>query len=88
MGGAQAPGINLGMVLMKRLSINGSTLRARTLSYKTKLTHEFMNLTWAHFATGKLYPVVDTIFPWTEVANAHQYMEENRNQGKIVLRLD
>ena len=87
MGGAQAPGINLGMVLMKRLSINGSTLRARTLSYKTKLTHEFMNLTWAHFATGQLYPVVDTVFPWTEVAIAHQYMEENRNQGKIVLSI-
>jgi tumor protein p53-inducible protein 3 len=87
MGGAQAPGINLGMVLMKRLSINGSTLRARTLSYKAKLTHEFMNLTWAHFATGQLYPVVDTVFPWTEVANAHQYMEENRNQGKIVLSI-
>jgi putative PIG3 family NAD(P)H quinone oxidoreductase len=87
MGGAQAPGINLGMVLMKRLSINGSTLRARTLSYKAKLTHEFMNLTWDHFATGKLYPVVDTVFPWTEVANAHRYMEENRNQGKIVLSI-
>jgi len=34
-----------------------------------------------------LFPVVDTVFPWTEVAKAHQYMEANRNQGKIVLKL-
>lgn len=85
MGGAQAAGINLGMVLMKRLSIHGSTLRARTLTYKTELTQAFMDLTWDHFANGSLFPVVDKIFLWEEVAQAHLYMEENRNQGKIVL---
>lgn len=87
MGGAQAAGINLGMVLMKRLSIHGSTLRARTLSYKAELTQAFMELTWDHFANGSLFPVVDKIFPWEEVAQAHLYMEENRNQGKIVLNI-
>jgi len=87
MGGAQATGINLGMVLMKRLKIQGSTLRARTLDYKTALTSAFMEMAWTHFASGNLYPVVDKIFPWKDVAQAHLYMEENRNQGKIVLKL-
>ncbi len=87
MGGAQADGINLGMVLMKRLSIHGSTLRARTLTYKTELTQAFMDLAWAHFASGALFPVVDKVFPWEDVAQAHLYMEENRNQGKIVLSI-
>ena len=85
MGGAQADGINLGMVLMKRLSIHGSTLRARTLTYKTELTQAFMDLAWAHFSSGVLFPVVDKVFSWEDVAQAHLYMEENRNQGKIVL---
>lgn len=87
MGGAQAPGINLGLILMKRLSLHGSTLRARTLQYKTALTHDFMELTWAHFASGNLFPVVDKVFPWEEVAQAHLYMEGNLNQGKIVLSI-
>lgn len=85
MGGAQAPNVNLGQVLMKRLRIQGSTLRARSLTYKTELTTAFMNLTWSHFATGQLFPVVDKVFDWEEVAQAHLYMEENKNQGKIVL---
>jgi putative PIG3 family NAD(P)H quinone oxidoreductase len=87
MGGAQAAGINLGMMLMKRLSIHGSTLRARTLTYKTELTQAFMDLAWAHFASGALFPVVDKVFSWEDVAQAHLYMEENRNQGKIVLSI-
>lgn len=84
MGGTQT-GINLGQVLMKRLRIQGSTLRARSLAYKTELTKAFMELTWSHFANGQLYPVVDKVFDWEDVAQAHLYMEANKNQGKIVL---
>lgn len=85
MGGAQAPNINLGQVLMKRLRIQGSTLRARSLAYKTDLTRAFMDLTWSHFASGQLFPVVDKVLDWEDVAQAHLYMEEYKNQGKIVL---
>lgn len=84
MGGTQSR-INLGQVLMKRLRIQGSTLRARSLAYKTELTKAFMELTWSHFASGQLFPVVDKVFDWEEVAKAHLYMEANKNQGKIVL---
>lgn len=86
MGGTQTS-INLGQVLMKRLRIQGSTLRARSLAYKTELTKAFMELTWTHFATGHLCPVVDKVFDWKDVAQAHLYMEENKNQGKIVLSI-
>jgi putative PIG3 family NAD(P)H quinone oxidoreductase len=87
MGGAQAAGINLGTVLMKRLAIHGSTLRARSLDYKIALTQAFMAFCGPHFAQGSLFPVVDKIFSWEEVAAAHRYMEANRNQGKIVLQV-
>lgn len=86
MGGTQSS-INLGQVLMKRLQIQGSTLRARSLAYKTELTKAFMELTWPHFAGGRLFPVVDRVFDWEEVAQAHLYMEANKNQGKIVLNI-
>ena len=39
------------------------------------------------FATGQLRPVVDRVFPLEDVAEAHRYMEENRNTGKIILRV-
>lgn len=86
MGGTQSS-INLGQVLMKRLRIQGSTLRARSLTYKVELTKAFMALTWPHFASGQLFPVVDKVFDWEEVAQAHLYMEGNKNQGKIVLSI-
>jgi putative PIG3 family NAD(P)H quinone oxidoreductase len=79
--------INLAPILRKRIKIMGSTLRARSLSYKTKLTADFRQRIWPYFAKGTLRPIVDTIYPWTEVNQAHQYMEENKNVGKIVLKI-
>ncbi|MEZ4985117.1 MAG: zinc-binding dehydrogenase [Saprospiraceae bacterium] len=46
---------------------------------------DFKASCWAHFATGRLSAVVDSIFDWEEVASAHAYMASNRSAGKIVL---
>ena len=86
MGGAKVPEVKLAKVLMKRITISGSTLRARTLDYKAALVEDFTAKFLDHFARKSLKPVIDRVFPWSKVAQAHIYMEQNRNMGKIVLK--
>lgn len=78
---------DLAPLLMKRLRIIGSTLRSRSPDYKMQLTEDFRDQYWAAFAEGHLRPIVDSIYDWEEVAEAHRYMEANANQGKIVLTI-
>ena len=87
LGGVQAGQLNLGPVLRKRLQIIGSTLRARNLDYKIRLSQDLYHFAWPLFENGRLRPVIDSVFDWKDVSKAHQYMEENRNQGKIVLKV-
>lgn len=87
MGGVKINEVNLGLILRKRLHIIGTTLRARSLDYKIRLTRDFQERFLTHFESGALQPVIDSVFDWNEVVKAHQYMENNRNQGKIVLRV-
>ncbi len=88
MGGTQAPELQLGTILRKRLKIIGSTLRNRPLDYKIKLNKDFYEFGWHLFETGALRPIIDCTFSWRAVSEAHRYMESNRNKGKIVLLID
>lgn len=88
MGGVKPGSFNMAPILRKRLQITGSTLRARSLDYKIRLTEDFRDFAWPRFGRGDLQPVVDKVFDWTEVGEAHRYMEANRNKGKIVLNID
>lgn len=85
LGGSKLAQADLGPILRKRLQIMGSTLRARPKAYKAALTAAFREQCWPAFALEQLYPVVDSIYDWNDVAQAHEYMEGNHNQGKIVL---
>jgi len=87
MGGVTASEVNLVNILRRRIRIIGTTLRARSLEYKTNLTKGFMELTLDKFETGILKPVVDKVYDWKDVGLAHQFMEDNLNKGKIVLRI-
>lgn len=87
MGGFQVENLILAKILMKRLHIMGSTLRARTLDYKIKLTRDLVDFAMPLFASGELQPVIDSVFDWTEVVRAHKYMEANKNKGKIILKI-
>ncbi|MBE3589293.1 MAG: NAD(P)H-quinone oxidoreductase [Firmicutes bacterium] len=86
MGGSHAQ-VPLGPLLAKRLRIQGTTLRSRPLEAKAALTQDFAVHALPLFAEGVLRPVVDRVFPVQEAAEAHRYMEANRNFGKIVLRV-
>jgi NADPH:quinone reductase len=77
--------INVAAVMMKRLTLTGSTLRARPVSFKTLVADELARTVWPHVEAGLLRPVIDRTFPLTEAAAAHARMEAGDHVGKIVL---
>ncbi|MCL6517527.1 NAD(P)H-quinone oxidoreductase [Alicyclobacillus sp.] len=87
MGGAKVDGVDLGVLLGRRLQVIGTALRSRSVVEKMRLTQEFWTWACARFADGRLVTVIDSVLDWRDVADAHRYMEENRNFGKIVLRV-
>jgi putative PIG3 family NAD(P)H quinone oxidoreductase len=88
LGGAEVNQVNLSKILMKRLQIIGSTLRSRNLDYQIRLTQEFWQFASNNFLVGKFKPVIDSIFEWENVQEAHRYMESNQNAGKIILKIN
>ncbi|PTX64247.1 putative PIG3 family NAD(P)H quinone oxidoreductase [Melghirimyces profundicolus] len=88
LGGAQLENASLVPFLAKRLQVIGTTLRSRSLHYKIELTRDFADHVLPLFGEGKIKPVIDRTFSWKEVREAHRYMEENRNIGKVILRVD
>ena len=87
LGGARSEGFSLAPFLRKRLQLTGTTLRSRTDDYRRRLTADFREQIWPHFADGTLRAVVDTIYDWDDVADAHRYMASNANVGKIVMTI-
>lgn len=85
LGGVKPEGVNLIPVLTKRLQITGTTLRSRSLEYKIALARDLRDFAWDRFADGRLEPVIDCVFPLEDAAEAHRYMEANKNSGKLVL---
>ena len=83
-GGSDAT-ISLRTLMGRRASIRGTVLRARPLPEKEALAEAFTREVLPGFAAGELRPVIDRTFPAEAAAEAHRYMEENRNFGKILL---
>lgn len=77
--------LNLGLLLRKRAQITGTVLRTRPLEEKMVLVREFSKGVIPLLSSGRIRPVVDRVYPFSEVREAHRYMEENSNFGKIVL---
>lgn len=85
--GGRSAVIDLSMILTKRLSIVGTVLRSRSLAEKIALTEAFKSRWLPFLASKALRPVIDSVFSWDRVVDAHRYMEANRNTGKIVLTI-
>ena len=86
LGGANAE-INMGLVLGKSLKIIGSRLRSRPLAEKIDLTRRFKDRFWPLLESGELQPVIDSIFPIQRAQEAHEHVRQNRNTGKIILKV-
>jgi putative PIG3 family NAD(P)H quinone oxidoreductase len=84
MGGARAE-INLGTVMMKRLKIMGSTLRARSVAQKAQVADAVRRNAWPLIAAGRVRPVIHRTFPLAQASEAHRLMESSQHVGKIVL---
>ena len=76
---------DLGLILRKRVTIIGTVLRSRSSAEKAAATKAFADHVLPLVARGVVGPVIDRTFPAAEVRAAHQYLESNRNCGKIVL---
>jgi NADPH2:quinone reductase len=77
--------IDSGLVLRKRLSITGSTLRARSVPYKARLAQSLRTHVWPLLESGRVKPVIHAVFPAAQAAAAHALMESSTHVGKIVL---
>jgi NADPH2:quinone reductase len=84
MGGAKAT-VNLVEVMVKRLTITGSTLRARPIAIKADIARKLQEHVWPLLELGKIKPVVYRSFPFAEAAAAHALMESSEHVGKILL---
>ena len=83
-GGIKAE-FNAGLVLRKRLTITGSTLRPRSLEFKTAIAKALKDSVWPLVNSGAIKPVIYSTFAASDAAQAHALMESNQHVGKIVL---
>lgn len=77
--------IDAGQVLRRRLTVTGSTLRARPVAFKSAIAQALRTRVWPWLAQGLVRPVVHQVFPAAEAAQAHALMESSQHVGKIVL---
>ncbi len=84
LGGPKAE-VFIPLIMMKRLTLTGSTLRARPLSFKALVAEEIARTVWPFAAAGRLKPVIDRVFPLSDAAGAHALMDAGEHVGKIVL---
>jgi tumor protein p53-inducible protein 3 len=88
MGGNLVKDVDLGLMLRRRLHLIGSSLRSRTRADKIRLTANFASFAIPLFAEGRLKPVIDSVWEWDKVSEAHEHMQKNNNTGKIILRVE
>uniref|UniRef100_A0A7S4ERJ1 Enoyl reductase (ER) domain-containing protein n=2 Tax=Chrysotila carterae TaxID=13221 RepID=A0A7S4ERJ1_CHRCT len=89
MGGAKLPAGStlLASLLSKRASLLTSTLRSRDVAYKAELTRQFAQNELPHFASGEYKVVTDSTFPLEQAQEAHERVESNLTEGKVVIRV-
>jgi NADPH2:quinone reductase len=86
LGGTTAT-LDMGDILYRRLTITGSTLRPRTVEFKTSIAATLRAKVWPLLDAGKIRPVIHSTFPLAEASKAHALMESSTHVGKIMLRL-
>jgi putative PIG3 family NAD(P)H quinone oxidoreductase len=75
-------------IMRRRLTLTGSTLRARDAAFKSLVADELTRTVWPHVEAGNLKPVIDRVFPLADAADAHRRMEAGDHVGKIVLTVE
>ena len=84
-GGAKADQADLSRIMTRRLTVTGSTLRARNKANKICIAQDLYKHVWPLLEAGTAVPLIHAVFPLDRVADAHQIMEDGQHSGKIVL---
>jgi len=77
--------VNLLPIMLKRLTITGSTLRARSNTFKSEIAKQLLTKVWPLLESGKIEPIISTTFALKDADKAHQLMESSQHIGKIIL---
>jgi NADPH:quinone reductase len=80
--------VDLGLIMRRRLTVTGSTLRARDENFKTLVANAVKDKAWPLLESGKLAPVISATFPLAQVGDAHRLMESSKHIGKIILTVE
>ncbi|PLB36097.1 NAD(P)H-quinone oxidoreductase [Aspergillus candidus] len=89
LGGPTVPGpVDISPIIMKRLRVEGSTLRTRSLDYQICLRDLFVEKVLPKLVDGRFQHVVDHVFEWEKIGEAHQMLENNATTGKVVCAID
>ena len=87
LGGAQAENVNLAPIMVKRLTITGSTMRPRTAEEKRAIRDDLLSQVWPLLDAGTVAPLIHETFAFENVVEAHRMMETSSHIGKIMLNL-
>ncbi|PYG59382.1 NAD(P)H-quinone oxidoreductase [Rhizobium sp. UGM030330-04] len=87
LGGAVAEKVNLTPIMVKRLTVTGSTMRPRTADEKRAIRDDLIQQVWPLVESGQVAPVINRVFTLDEVVDAHRLMESSNHIGKIVMRV-
>jgi NADPH2:quinone reductase len=75
-------------LMLKRLTLTGSTLRARPNAFKGALARTIEDKVWPLVVAGEISPVIDSTFPLNQIVEAHKRMDGGQHIGKIVLTVE
>lgn len=87
LGGSLVERVDLTPIMIKRLTVTGSTMRPRTAEEKRGIRDELVGDVWPLIEAGKVTPVINSVLPFEQVAEAHHLMESSKHIGKIMLKL-
>lgn len=79
--------LNLTQIMSKHLQIRGTSIRMHTIQKKRAMVSRFQERWLPILKSGHIKPIIDYVFPWEMIQDAHKHMESNRNFGKIVLKV-
>ncbi|HQT66451.1 MAG: NAD(P)H-quinone oxidoreductase [Rhodospirillales bacterium 20-60-12] len=88
LNGSKVDNLDLLPVMLKRLTITGSTMRPRTSTEKAAIAQALHKTVWPLLEAGRCLPVISAVFPLAHAAQAHHLMESSAHIGKIMLRMD
>ena len=88
LGGSKVENFDLTQIMVRRLTVTGSTMRPRTTAQKAQIAAELREKVWPVLDAGRCAPVIHEVFPLDRVVEAHKLMESSEHIGKIMLKLN